>query len=98
MNDGTGDLTLELTNTIKRRAGGWEVVSGPPPFLSAVSAVDGAPYLGMSKRSSCAPRRRLGRWWTQLASHGADLIKVYENVSREAYFAIIDEARQGRSP
>ena len=34
----------------------------------------------------------------QLASHGADLIKVYENLSREAYFAIIDEARRRAIP
>ena len=34
----------------------------------------------------------------QLASNGADLIKVYENVSREAYFAIMDEARRRKIP
>lgn len=30
----------------------------------------------------------------QLVSSGADLVKVYENLSREAYFAIMDEARR----
>jgi hypothetical protein len=34
----------------------------------------------------------------QLASNGADLIKVYENVSREAYCALIDEARRRKIP
>ena len=34
----------------------------------------------------------------QLASNGADLVKVYENLSREAYFAIIDEARRRGIP
>ena len=34
----------------------------------------------------------------QLASNGADFIKVYENLSREAYFAIMDEARRRRIP
>jgi hypothetical protein len=34
----------------------------------------------------------------QLASNGADLVKVYENVSRDAYFAIMDEARQRKIP
>jgi hypothetical protein len=34
----------------------------------------------------------------QLDSNGADLIKVYENVPREAYFAIIDEARRRKIP
>jgi hypothetical protein len=30
--------------------------------------------------------------------NGADLVKVYENLSREAYFAIIDEARRRGIP
>jgi predicted amidohydrolase YtcJ len=34
----------------------------------------------------------------QLASNGANLVKVYENVSREAYFAIIDEAKRRKIP
>ena len=34
----------------------------------------------------------------ELASNGADLVKVYENLSREAYFAIIDEARRRAIP
>ena len=34
----------------------------------------------------------------QLVSNGADLVKVYENISREAYFAIIDEARRRGIP
>jgi imidazolonepropionase-like amidohydrolase len=32
----------------------------------------------------------------QLVSNGADLVKPYENLSREAYFAIMDEARRRR--
>jgi hypothetical protein len=34
----------------------------------------------------------------QLAANDADLVKVYENLSREAYFAIMDEARRRRIP
>ena len=34
----------------------------------------------------------------QLALNGADLVKVYENLSREAYFAITDEARRRGIP
>ena len=34
----------------------------------------------------------------QLASNGADLVKVYENLSREAYFGIIDEAQRRGIP
>ena len=45
MNDGTGDVTLELTNTIKRQLAEGSR-RGPPRFLSAGPAVDGDPYLG----------------------------------------------------
>ena len=34
----------------------------------------------------------------QLASNGADLVKVYENLSREAYFGIMDEAQRRGIP
>jgi imidazolonepropionase-like amidohydrolase len=34
----------------------------------------------------------------QLVSNDADLVKVYENLSREAYFAIMDEARRKGIP
>jgi imidazolonepropionase-like amidohydrolase len=97
MNDGTGDLTLELTNRIKRELADGSR-SGPPRFLSAGSAVDGAPYLGITKKVvvRTAPEARAAV--AQLASHGADLIKVYENLSREAYFAILDEARRRAIP
>jgi hypothetical protein len=33
-----------------------------------------------------------------LADHGADFVKVYTNLSREAYFAIIDQARRKKIP
>ena len=97
MNDGTADVTLELTNTIKRQLAEGSR-RGPPRFLSAGPAVDGDPPLGMSKkvivRTAPEARAVVG----QLASNGADLVKVYENVSREAYFAIIDEARRRKIP
>ena len=34
----------------------------------------------------------------KVADHGADFIKVYENLSRESYFAIIDEAKRRKIP
>jgi imidazolonepropionase-like amidohydrolase len=96
MNDGTGDVTLKLTNTIKRQL---EEGSrrGPPRFLSAGPAVDGDPYLA-SKKVTVGTAAEARAVVEQLASNGADLIKVYENVSREAYFAIIDEARRRKIP
>jgi Amidohydrolase family len=96
MNDGTADVTLELTNAIKR-----QLVEGsrrgPPRFLSAGPAVDGDPYLA-SKKVAVGTAAEARAVVEQLASNGADLIKVYENVSREAYFAIIDEARRRKIP
>jgi imidazolonepropionase-like amidohydrolase len=97
MNDGTADVTLELTNTIKRQLAEGSR-RGPPRFLSAGPAVDGDPPLGMSKKVIVRTAPEARAVVEQLASNGADLIKVYENVSREAYFAIIDEARRRKIP
>jgi imidazolonepropionase-like amidohydrolase len=98
MNDGAGDVTLELTRAIKAQLAKGNR-RGPPRFLSAGPAVDGDPYLGAGARkvvvrTAAEARAVVG----QLASNGADLIKVYENVSREAYFAIIDEAKRRDLP
>ena len=97
MNDGTADVTLELTNTIKRQLAEGSR-RGPPRFLSAGPAVDGDPSLGMSKKVIVRTAPEARAVVEQLASNGADLVKVYENVSREAYFAIIDEARRRKIP
>jgi Amidohydrolase family len=93
MNDGTADPVLKLTNSVKRR-----LVEGdlPGPRLVANGpAVDGDPPLVSNPLvvRTVAEARTVVR---ELADHGADFIKVYENLSREAYFAIIDEARHRR--
>jgi hypothetical protein len=91
MNDGTGDVTFELTNAVRRRLASREL-SGPARFLAAGPSVDGDPPLGSTKLVVRTVEE--GRKVVQaLASNGADLIKVYENLSRKAYFAILDEAR-----
>ena len=97
MNDGTADVTLELTNTIKRQLAEGRR-RGPPRFFSAGPAVDGDPPLGGSKKVVVRTAAEARTVVEQLALHGADLIKVYENVSREVYFAIIDEARRREIP
>jgi hypothetical protein len=94
MNDGTGDVTLELTKSVRRRLGSGDL-RGPPRFLSAGPSIDGDPPLGSNPvvvRTAAEARAAV----EQLVSNGADLVKVYENLSREAYFAIIDEARRRR--
>jgi len=94
MNDGTGDLTLELTNSVKRRLASGEL-QGPPRFIANGPSVDGDPPLASNAavvRTAQEARVAVNK----LIDSGADFIKVYENLSREAYFAIMDQARRRR--
>ena len=96
MNDGTVDVTLELSKLIRRQLAEG-VLRGPPRFLTAGPTIDGDPYVGEKPvvvRTAPDARAAVER----LVSNGADLIKVYENLSREAYFAIMDEARRRGIP
>jgi imidazolonepropionase-like amidohydrolase len=96
MNDGTADLRLDLTNSVRRRLSQGDL-PGPPRFLSAGPSLDGDPPLGTNPVVvRTAEQARVAV--QQLAAHGADLVKVYENLSREAYFAILDEARRRGIP
>ena len=97
MGDGSVDVTLELSKLIRRQLAVGSL-RGPPRFLTAGPTIDGDPYLGRSKKLvvRTAPDARAAV--EQLAANGADLIKVYENLSREAYFAITDEARRRGIP
>ena len=91
MNDGTADVTLELSQSVRRGLAEGNLV-GPPRFLTAGPSLDGDPPLGSNPvivRTAEEARAAV----KQLAANGADLVKVYENLSREAYFAILDEAR-----
>jgi imidazolonepropionase-like amidohydrolase len=94
MNDGTGDLALKLTRSVRRRLAEGDL-RGPPRFLTAGPSVDGDPPQGTNSvvvRTAAEARAAV----EQLVSNGADLVKPYENLSREAYFAIMDEARRRR--
>ena len=96
MNDGTGDVTLELAKRIRRQLAEGDL-RGPPRFLTTGPSVDGDPPLGSNPvvvRTAAEARAAVA----QLVSNGADAVKVYENLSREAYFAIIDEARRRGIP
>ena len=97
MGDGTVDVTLELSKLIRRQLADGSL-RGPPRFLTAGPTIDGDPYFGGSQKLvvRTAPDARAAV--ERLASNGADLIKVYENLSREAYFAIMDEARRKGIP
>jgi imidazolonepropionase-like amidohydrolase len=96
MNDGTADATLALTKSVRRRLAAGEL-RGPPRFLSAGPSIDGDPPLGSNPlvvHTAAEARAAVEK----LATNGADLVKVYENLSRDAYFAIIDEARSRGIP
>lgn len=95
MNDGTGDLSLESTNSVKRRLATRELQG--PRFLANGPSIDGDPPLGSNSavvRTVEEARAAVDK----LVESGADFIKVYENLSREAYFAIVDQARRRRIP
>lgn len=75
MNDGTGDVTLELTKSVRRRLAKGDL-TGPPRFLSAGPSVDGDPPLGSNSvvvRTAGEARAAVGK----LVSNDADLVKVY---------------------
>jgi hypothetical protein len=95
MNDASADPTLELTNSVKRRLAEGDILG--PRLLTNGAAVDGDPPLTSNPvvvRTAVEARGVVN----QLADHGADFIKVYENLSREAYFAIMDQARRRGIP
>jgi imidazolonepropionase-like amidohydrolase len=95
MNDGTADATLKLTNSVKRRLAEGDLRG--PRLLANGPAVDGNPPLTSNPVvvHTVAEARAVV---DELADHGADFVKVYENLSREAYFAIMDQARQRGIP
>jgi imidazolonepropionase-like amidohydrolase len=96
MNDGTADLALERSKSVRRRLAKGDL-RGPSRFLTAGPALDGDPPLGSKAvvvRTAAEARAAV----EQLASNGADLVKVYENLSREAYFGIMNEAQRRGIP
>jgi imidazolonepropionase-like amidohydrolase len=95
MNDGTGDVSLKLTNSIKRRLATGDLHG--PRFLANGPSIDGDPPLGSN--SAVVRTAQEGRAVVnKLVDSGADFIKVYENLSREAYFAIMDQAQRRGIP
>jgi imidazolonepropionase-like amidohydrolase len=91
MNDATADPTLELTRSVKRRLSSGDLLG--PRLLANGPSIDGDPPLPSNPvvvRAAAEARAVVNT----LADHGADFVKVYTNLSREAYFAIMDQARQ----
>lgn len=96
MNDGTGDPTLERTNDVRRRLAEGDL-HGPARFLANGPAVDGEPRLNTTAVVVRTPAQARAMVDT-LVDHEADFIKVYTNLSRDAYFAILERARQRGVP
>jgi hypothetical protein len=94
MGDASADPTLKLTNSVKRRLAERQIHG--PRLLASGPAIDGDPPL-TSNPTVVRTAREARTVVDKLADHGADFIKVYENLSREAYFAIIDQAQTGPS-
>jgi hypothetical protein len=95
MNDGTADVTLELTNSVKRRLAEGELLG--PRLVASGPSVDGDPPLGANPvvvRTAEEARAVVD----SLADAGADFIKPYENLSRQAYFAMLDQAKRRGLP
>ena len=93
MNDATADPTLELTRSVKQRLAKRDLLG--PRLLASGPSIDGDPPLTSNPvvvRTEAEARAVVDT----LADHGADFVKVYTNLSREAYFAIVDQARRRR--
>ena len=90
-----GDLTLQQVSQIKR-----EITSGVrlgPRVMAAGPILEGArSFWPLSIRVKDAGEAQ--RAVADLAKNGADFFKVYNTLSRDAYFAIAAEARQRRIP
>ena len=95
MNDATADPTLELTRSVRRRLAEGKLRG--PRLVANGPAIDGDPPLTSNPVVVRTPEQARAAV-DKLADHGADFIKVYENLSREAYFAIMDQARRRGIP
>jgi len=91
----TVDAALDLTQSIKTRLTSGELFG--PRFLANGPIVDGEPpswpaavLVGTPAEASVAVE--------SLVAGGADFIKVYDNLSRDAYFAIAEESRRRGVP
>lgn len=85
------DTALELTHGIKRRLASGELLG--PRVLANGPIVDGEPAIHAGSvvvRTAAEARAAVD----SLASAGADFIKVYDRVPREAFFALAEQAKQ----
>jgi imidazolonepropionase-like amidohydrolase len=95
MGDASADPTLELTNSVKRQLADGKLLG--PRLIASGPAIDGSPPL-CSNPVVVNTVEEARAVVNKVSDHGADFIKVYENLSRDNYFAIIDEAKRRKIP
>ena len=86
---------LNAVLSIKRRVASGELLG--PRFLANGAVVDGDPPVwpgSVVVRNADEARAAVDR----LADGGADFVKVYDRLTREAYFAILEHAKQRGIP
>lgn len=91
----TVEAPLEFVASIKRRVASGELLG--PRFIANGGIVDGEPPTwpgSVVVRDAEEARRAVN----ELADGGADFIKVYDRLTREAYFALMDEAKRRGIP
>jgi len=78
-----------------------EVANGKllgPRILACGPIVDGSPIVAHGPAVSVGTAAEGRQMVDKLKQQGADFIKVYDALSRDAYFAIVDEAKNQRIP
>jgi imidazolonepropionase-like amidohydrolase len=86
--------SAEQQGSVPRIAAIGTVVNGPPPATAAGQSAGVGPRYADKVTTADEARRMVD----QLKAGGVDFVKVYSLLSREAYFAIADEARKQRIP
>jgi imidazolonepropionase-like amidohydrolase len=92
MNDGTGDPTLTLMNSVKSRLASGDLEG--PRLIANGPTVDGDPPGNSNNPVMVRDAAEARVVVNSLVDAGADFIKVYDTLSRDAYFALMDQAAQ----
>lgn len=90
-----GDANFTRTNEIRRKLAEGEILG--PRFFANGTTLDGYPHIAADPVVVRTPEDGRAAVAAAADAH-ADFIKVYDNVPREAYFAIMEEARRSNLP
>jgi len=93
-NPGTDDA-IQLTQSVRDRLGRGDLLG--PRMIAGGPSVDGSPPAA-TKPIIASSADEARRAVDTLADAGMDLVKVYELLSRDAYFALMERARERGIP